>query len=146
MAERPVDVPEAVQVLAQQMSQPRPLRRGSLGERHLKCGKPNCACATREEARHGPYFSLTRVVGGRTQSRRLSAAQAERVREQLAAGQEFRRQVEAYWEASESWADAELAQVRAAEAVEKGGYARASTKRFVKRSRSSPGRRRRPST
>jgi hypothetical protein len=142
MANPAQDVPDSVRVLAQQMSHPRPLRRGSLGERYLKCGKPNCACATRDDARHGPYFSLTRVVGGRTQSRRLTAAQAERVREQLAAGQEFRRQVEAYWEASEGWAEAELAEVTAAETAEKRGSVGASTKSSVKRSRSLPGRRR----
>src|SRR5262249_10753845 len=90
---KPEEVPASVRILAAQLAHRRPLRRGSLGERYLKWGKPNCACATHEEARHGPYFSLTRVVDGHTRSRRLSARQAERVREQLAAGQEFRRQV-----------------------------------------------------
>lgn len=131
------DVPEAVRILSEQLSQPKPLRRGSLGERYLKCGKPNCACATREQARHGPYFSLTRVVGGRTRSRRLTAQQAERVRQQLAAGQEFRRQVEAYWQASESWAEAELELVAAAEAAEKRGSKQRLTKNSPARSRPS---------
>ena len=131
------EAPEAVRILAEQLSQPRPLRRGSLGERYLKCGKPNCACATREQARHGPYFSLTRVVGGRTQSRRLTAQQAERVRQQLAAGQEFRRQVEAYWQASEAWAEADLDQVAAAEAAEKRGSKQRSTRNSPARSRPS---------
>jgi hypothetical protein len=129
------EVPEAVSILAEQLSQPRPLRRGSLGERYLKCGKPNCACATNEQARHGPYFSLTRVVGGRTRSRRLTAQQAERVRQQLAAGQEFRRQVEAYWQASETWAEAELKLVAAAEAAEKRGSQQRSTRNSPARSR-----------
>ena len=132
------DVPEAVRILSEQLGQPRPLRRGSLGERYLKCGKPNCACATREQARHGPYFSLTRVVGGRTRSRRLTAQQAERVRQQLAAGQEFRRQVEAYWQASETWAEAELELVAAAEAAEKRGSKQRSTSWVGRRLRSSP--------
>jgi hypothetical protein len=131
------EVPEPVRVLAEQLSQPRALRRGSLGERFLKCGKPNCACATREEARHGPYFSLTRVVAGRTQSRRLTATQAERVRQQLAAGQEFRRQVEAYWQASEHWADDQLDQAAAAEAAEKRGSIQRSTRRSAAKSRPS---------
>ncbi|HEY6322837.1 MAG TPA: DUF6788 family protein [Thermoanaerobaculia bacterium] len=124
------EVPEAVRILAEQLSQARPLRRGSLGERYIKCGKPNCSCATSEEARHGPYFSLTRGVDGQTRSRRLTAQQAERVREQLVAGQQFRRQVEAYWQASETWAEAQLDLVAAAEAAEKRG----STKRSAKKS------------
>jgi len=131
------EAPEAVRILAEQLSQPRPLRRGSLGERYLRCGKPNCACATHEQARHGPYFSLTRVVAGRTRSRRLTAQQAERVRQQLAAGQEFRRQVEAYWQASEAWAEAELEQVAAAEAAEKRGSKQPSTRNSRARSRPS---------
>jgi|ERR1700674_745801 len=131
------EVPEPVRILAEQLSRPRPLRRGSLGERYLRCGKPNCACATRAEARHGPYFSLTRVVGGRTRSRRLTAQQAERVRQQLAAGQEFRRQVEAYWEAGEQWAEAQLDRVAAAEAAEKRGSKKQSTKRSLPKSRPS---------
>ena len=141
---KPEDVPESVRLLAEQLSQPRPLRRGSLGERYLKCGKPNCACATREEARHGPYFSLTRVVGGRTRSRRLTAQQAERVREQLAAGQQFRRQVEAYWQASEEWAEAELDVTAAAEAAEKRGSGRSSKRSSAKRSQRSSARQRPP--
>jgi len=134
---RAEEVPEPVRILAEQLSQPRPLRRGSLGERYLKCGKPNCACATREEARHGPYFSLTRVIGGRTRSRRLTAQQAARVRQQLAAGQEFRRQVEAYWEASENWAEAQLNLVATAEVAEKGGSKQRSTRKSPAKSSAS---------
>ena len=134
---KPEEVPEQVRSLAAQLSQPRPLRRGSLGERFTKCGKPNCACATDEQARHGPYFSLTRIVEGRTRSRRLSAEQAARVRQQLAAGQEFRRQVEAYWQASEDWADAQIAQAVAAEAAEKRGSKRRSSARSPAKSKPS---------
>ena len=102
-------VPARVRTLAAQVGDPTPMRRGSLTERYVKCSKPGCRCAEEIEARHGPYYSLTRTVGGRTQSRLLPAAQAPRVREQIAAGQEFRRHVDAYWEACEHWADAELA-------------------------------------
>lgn len=129
-------VPDPVRVLAEKLSESRPIRRGSLGERFIKCGKARCACATDEQARHGPYFSLTRTVGGRTQSRRLSAREAERVREQLAAGREFRRQVEALWEACEQWADEELA-LQAAEEAEKRGSRRSSSGRSRPRSKRS---------
>ena len=98
---------------------------------------PNVMQAINEQARHGPYFSLTRVVGGRTRSRRLTAQQAERVRQQLAAGQEFRRQLEAYWQASETWAEAELEQVAAAEAAEKRGSKQRSTRNSPARSKPS---------
>jgi hypothetical protein len=85
------------------------MRRGSLSERYVKCSKPGCLCAERSQARHGPYYSLTRTVAGRTQSRFLSAEQALIARRQVAAGRQFRRQVDAYWEACERWADAQLA-------------------------------------
>jgi len=101
-------VPEPVRVLVEKLHQLRPMRRGSLGERFIRCGKARCACATDETARHGPYFSLTRSRTSGTQSRRLTAEQAARAREQLAAGRTFRQVVEAYWRACEQWADAEL--------------------------------------
>jgi len=84
------------------------MRRGSLSERYVKCSKPGCPCAANPKARHGPYYSLTRAVGGQTRSRFLSAEEAERVRQQIEAGKQFRRRVEAYWTACEQWADAQL--------------------------------------
>lgn len=129
------EVPETVQELARILSQPRPIRRGSMGERWMKCGKQRCACARDETARHGPYFSLTRREGGRTRSRRLTAEQAERVREQLAAGRAFREQVEAFWQACEAWADAEL-EPQAARGAEKRGSRRSSRRKSRPRSRS----------
>lgn len=133
-------VPEPVRSLADQLQQTRPMRRGSLGERYIKCGKARCACASDETARHGPYFSLTRSRTSGTQSRRLSVEQAARAREQLAAGRAFRRLVEAYWQACERWADAELEGVAAAgeqTAAEKGGSKRPSRRTSSPRSRRS---------
>jgi len=129
-------VPARVRVLAAQVGDPTPMRRGSLSERYVKCSKPGCRCAERAEARHGPYYSLTRTVAGRTQSRFLPAAQAARIRQQIAAGQQFRRHVDAYWEACEHWADAEL-EARAAMAPggdQKKGSARPSRPKSSRRS------------
>lgn len=121
--------PKSVQQLVRQLASPRPMRRGSLGERLIKCGKPNCACATDPQARHGPYFSLTRSSAKHgTRSRRLSAAQADRARQQLTAGQAFRAWLEAYWQACEQWADAELDEA-AAEGGKKGGLSTSSAKK-----------------
>jgi hypothetical protein len=104
----------------------KPMRRGSLTERRTKCGKARCSCHTDPEARHGPYFSLTRVVGGKTKSRWIALEQVEVVRRQLADGDRFRREVEAYWEACEAEADAELETGKEAspEEAEKGGSRR----------------------
>jgi hypothetical protein len=102
------DVPGSVRELAAQLSEPQPMRRGSLSERYVKCSKPGCACASNPKARHGPYYSLTRAVRGQTRSRFLSAEEAEWVREQIEAGKQFRRRVEDYWAACEQWADAQL--------------------------------------
>jgi hypothetical protein len=130
MAETP-DVPTPVRALAAQVAEPRPMRRGSLSERYVKCSKPGCACAGRPTARHGPYYSLTRTVGGRTQSRRVPAAQTGLVRQQIAAGQQFRRHVDAFWDACERWADAQL---EAPAAAEKGGSRRPSRRKSSPRS------------
>ena len=125
MADTP-DVPAPVRTLAAQVAEPTPMRRGSLSERYVKCSKPGCACAARPTARHGPYYSLTRTVGGRTQSRLVPAAQVDLVRQQIAAGQQFRRHVDAFWDACEGWADAQLDAPEAAspEAAQRGGSRR----------------------
>jgi Family of unknown function (DUF6788) len=117
------------------------MRRGSVSERFVKCSKKGCACATEPEARHGPYYSLTRAVSGQTQSRLLKAEQVDIAREQIAAGQEFREAVERYWEACEHWADQALLEEERASDTEapKGGSKRRS--RSKSSGKSSAGRR-----
>jgi hypothetical protein len=114
----------------------RPMRRGVLTERHVTCSKPGCPCSHDPEARHGPYFSLTRKVGGRTRTRLVSAGEAVVVRRQIDDGRSFRTDVEAYWQACERCADDELEGVRA-EQAEKGGSRRRSPRRLRPRSPSS---------
>ena len=122
---------EAARQLAVDLAQARPMRRGSLSERYMKCGQINCRCQQDPEARHGPYFSLTRGAGGTTRSRYLSEDQAALARLQIETGQKFRRQVDAFWEACEHWADAELEASEAASKMEaeKGGSKRPSRRR-----------------
>ena len=112
-----------------------PARRGSVSERFVKCGKSACPCAHDPKARHGPYFSFTHAVKGRTQSRFLSDEQAVVVRRQIERGQQFRNEVDAFWKRCEQAADKELDDLEAAsqEAAKKGGSKRRS-KRSSKRS------------
>lgn len=132
----PNEVPDAVRELAQKFADPKPIRRGTLTERYQRCNKPGCACADDPDARHGPYTSVVRVVKGRTQSRHVSAEQADELRRQVEGGQDFRKQVEAYWGACEEWADARLASPQAAseEAAKKGGSKRTSRQKSSKKS------------
>jgi len=125
------ELPSDVRAAAAGLSHPQPMRRGSLGERFMKCGKASCACHRDPDARHGPYYSVSRVVHGQTQSRWLTAEQAAVVRAQVVAGQQFRRQVDAYWNACEHWADTELATAAGETAAGKKG---ASPRRSRRRS------------
>ena len=127
---------EAALQLAARLAQPKPMRRGSLSERFVKCSKPGCPCAKDRKARHGPYFSPTRAIDGRTHSRMVNPRQAELVRGQLEAGHQFRQQVDAYWKICEQWADEEIegTSTETAEAVKKGGSKRASKPKSGKRS------------
>jgi hypothetical protein len=129
MASDSSSVPAQVRALAERLAQLRPMRRGSLSERYVKCSKPGCACSQDPEARHGPYYSLTRTIDGQTQSRWVPAEQAERVRAQIAAGQEFRQQVDAAWAACEQWADAETTASATTQGAEKGGSRQRSRRR-----------------
>jgi hypothetical protein len=104
------------------------MRRGSISERTMKCGKAGCACSEDPKARHGPYYSLTQALAGKTRSRFLTAEQAAVAQQQIAAGRRFREQVDTYWEACEQWADAqmELPPVTASAEVQKRGSRRRS--------------------
>jgi hypothetical protein len=84
------------------------MRRGWLSERMVKCSKAGCPCGEDPEARHGPYFSLTRPVQGKTHSRFLTPEQAVVARQQIEAGQAFRAALVKYWEGCEDWADCQL--------------------------------------
>ena len=68
--------PAHLRQLAAELAEPKPMRRGSLSQRTIKCSKPGCPCAQDPEARHDPYFSLTRAVRGNTHSRFLTPQQA----------------------------------------------------------------------
>jgi hypothetical protein len=100
--------PASLRQLAVVLAEAKPMRRGSLSERMVKCSKPGCPCGKDPNARHGPYFSLTHAVQGKTHSRFLSPDQAIVARQQIEAGHEFRAELEKYWKGCEDWADSQL--------------------------------------
>mgnify|MGYP001568741227 CR=1 FL=1 len=133
------EVPAAVREFAAALAEPRPMRRGSVSERFMKCGRKKCRCQHDPQARHGPYCSLTRAEGGKTKSRYLTAEQAALAQQQVEAGQQFRKHVETYWQSCEQWADAQLDAPEAAsqEAAQKGGSKRRLKPRSKPRSKRS---------
>ena len=126
---------DRIHQLSADLAHPEPMRRGSVSPRTIKCGKPGCACAHNPKARHGPYYSLTQAVGGKTHSRFLTAEQAQQARHQIDAGHRFRARVDAYWEASEAWADRQLAEsIGSGEEPKKKGSRRTSKAKSSRKS------------
>ena len=50
---------------------------GTLQQRRLTCGKPQCACHRDPDARHGPYFYWTTKKEQKTVSRKVSEEEAQ---------------------------------------------------------------------
>jgi hypothetical protein len=86
------------------------MRPGSLVERYRRCGKANCWCAQPGERGHGPSFSLTHAVQGKTVTRIIPPHAVERTRQQIAEYQRFRALAQEVVDASERLCDAELKQ------------------------------------
>ena len=67
-----------------------PMRPGTLAQRFRKCGKPNCHCAQEGARGHGPVWSLTWAVEGKTRTRVIPDEAVEDVRAQVAEYQRCR--------------------------------------------------------
>jgi hypothetical protein len=65
-------------------------RQGSLVERFRKCGKPYCRCAKPGDPGHGPSWSLTRTINGKTVTKIIPVSAVATVKEQLAEYHHFR--------------------------------------------------------
>lgn len=66
------------------------LRPGALVSRYRAWGKPTCHCAQPGDPGHGPCWSLTRVVAGKTVTKVIPAAAVERTQRQIAEHRRFR--------------------------------------------------------
>ena len=76
------------------------LRSGSLVKRYRKCGKKQCHCAHPDARGHGPTWSLTRKVGGKTVTQLIPPAALERTRAQIAECRRLRQLIKQLIEAS----------------------------------------------
>jgi hypothetical protein len=82
-------------------------RRGSVTENWRKCGKQACWCAAPGQQGHGPRMLWTRSARGRkTVGRQLAAAEAGKVRAEVARHAQFAATVEQIEEVSEKICEA----------------------------------------
>jgi hypothetical protein len=71
------------------------MRPGSLVPRYRKCGKASCHCAKKGAKGHGPSYSLTHAVGGKTVTNVIPAGPAvERTQQQIEEYRRFRELVQ----------------------------------------------------
>ena len=70
------------------------LRPGFLTARFRKCGKPTCHCAQKDSPGHGPSFSLTHRIAGKTVTQVIPQGPAvERAKAQIAEYHRFKNLV-----------------------------------------------------
>lgn len=125
--------------LKAQLAQVADLRPGSLVERYRRCGKSNCHCAGKGAEGHGPMWSLTREVAGKTVTTIIPSAAVEQTRRQIAEHRRFRGLTRELVRTSEQLCDAQLdtPEATAQEAAKKGGSKRPSRPKSSPRSKRS---------
>lgn len=84
------------------------MRPGSLVGRYRRCGKPTCHCGGEGAEGHGPSYSLTREVGGKTITRVIPREAVPRTQEQIAEHRRFRGLARELVEINERVCDAKL--------------------------------------
>jgi hypothetical protein len=95
--------------LKNRISQVGEMRPGSLVARFRKCGKPSCHCAKKGAKGHGPSYSLTHPVAGKTLTRIIPAGPAvEKTQQQLEEYHRFRDLVQQLVVVSEQICDLQL--------------------------------------
>jgi hypothetical protein len=73
-----------LQRLASELASTGFISSGSVVRRFMPCGKPGCRCQADPPQLHGPYWQWSRVVRGKTITRRLTEGQARLYQEWIA--------------------------------------------------------------
>jgi hypothetical protein len=112
------------------------MRPGSLVERYRRCGKPTCHCARKGAVGHGPSWSLTHAVDGKTITKIIPAQGVELTRKQVAEYQRFRALAKDLIDTSDQLCDTRLRESETAsdEAVKKGASKTTSRERSTPKS------------
>lgn len=116
--------------LKSQLAQIGEMRPGSLVARFRKCGKPSCHCSKADSRGHGPCYSLTRPVAGKTLTRVIPAGPAvEQTQRQLEEYQRFRQLIQQLVSVSEQICDCQLRQAKSEPAPLKKNSTRRPSRR-----------------
>ena len=106
------------------------MRPGSLVERFRKCGKATCHCAQPASEAHGPSWSLTRAVGGKTVTKVIAPGSAvEQTKAQIAEYRRFRKLVQELIELNVQICDQKLEERSAPSVSKKNGTRRRARRR-----------------
>ena len=79
---------------------------GTLVRRMIKCGKPNCRCASDNDARHGPYWQWGHMRTGKPTHRYVSEQQALVLRQAIDNYRRIKKLLNAWEENTERIVDA----------------------------------------
>ena len=126
MSEKLKELEEKRKRVGEQLGRVGDMRQGSLSARYLKCGKPLCRCTKEKSYSHGPHFSLTKAVKGKTVTRTIPKEAVESTKAQIARYQDFRKLSQEFLAVNEEICDAKL--------TESGGNADQDQKKSSKRS------------
>jgi hypothetical protein len=73
----------SIRALAHEIADVALICSGTLSERTMTCGKPNCRCATDPQARHGPYYEWTWREGGKLRHKLIPPEKVALLREAI---------------------------------------------------------------
>lgn len=115
------------------------LRPGSLVARYRKCGKANCHCAKAEGGGHGPSWSLTHKVDGKTVTKIIPPSAVSQTQKHIAEYRRLRNLTGELVEVSEGLCDIMLSNPGAVadDTGKKGASKRASKRRSAPKSKHS---------
>ena len=109
--------------LLKKLSAAKDFRPGSMGPRFRKCGKSYCHCARDGSNGHGPSWSLTRKVEGKTVTKIIPISAVEQTKEKLDEFHRFNETVGKLVETSVLICDTLLELPEASEAAAPGAVA-----------------------
>ncbi len=116
--------------LKDELAQLGDMRPGSLVGRFRKCGKASCHCAQPGSESHGPSWSLTRAVEGKTVTKVIPPGSAvEQAKAQIAEYRRFRKLVHEFIELNVQICDQKLERGTAPAVSKKNGTRRHARRR-----------------